>query len=104
LTSVQEVAIVPSMPWGRPIWRVGFDVGERAVGLPLEALVRTEAYMDAVALTLRTRRETAQRLERISRRALHLLNLPAGSDIRRVNDQLARLDRHVVALSKQLEP
>jgi hypothetical protein len=71
--------------------------------MPLEALVRTEAFLDAVTLSTRAQRGAAARLERVSRRALHLLNLPAGSDMRRVNDQLARLDRHVLALTKQLE-
>jgi hypothetical protein len=85
------------------VWRLGFDVAERAVAMPLEALVRTEAFFDAVTLGTRAQRGTSARLERLSRRALHLLNLPAGSDVRRVSDHVARLDRHVIALSKQLD-
>jgi polyhydroxyalkanoate synthesis regulator phasin len=42
-------------------------------------------------------------LESVSRRLLHLLNLPAGSDIRRLREQIARLERQVVALSKDLD-
>jgi hypothetical protein len=33
---------------------------------------------------------------------LHLLNLPAGSDIRRVREQLASVERRLAALSKDL--
>jgi hypothetical protein len=91
------------MAGGRPLWRRAFDLGERAVGAPLEALVRSEAFCDALTVSTRTRRGAMARMERYSRRALHLLNLPAGSDVRRVNDQLVRIDRDVRALAKQLE-
>jgi hypothetical protein len=85
------------------LWRIGFDAVERAIGLPLETLVRADAYFEAVALSTRAQQTARVRLERLSRRALHLLNLPAGSDVRRVSDQVARLDRHVLALAKQLD-
>ena len=32
-----------------------------------------------------------------------LLNLPAGTDIRRLREQLARMDRRLVRLTKELE-
>jgi len=87
----------------RPLWRTLFDHAERGVGVPLETVVRSEPFFDVLAIGTRLRRGAAVRIERLSRRGLHLLNLPAGSDIRRVNDQLARLDRRVRDLSKQLE-
>ena len=37
------------------------------------------------------------------KRGLHLLNLPAGTDIRRVREQLARMDRRLLQISKELE-
>ena len=39
----------------------------------------------------------------MSKRGLHLLNLPAGTDIRRVREQLARMDRRLLQISKELE-
>jgi hypothetical protein len=38
----------------------------------------------------------------VSRRCLHLLNLPAGSDIRRMRQQLARMERRLTQLSHEL--
>ena len=35
----------------------------------------------------------------VSRRGLHLLNLPAGTDVRRVREQLSRLERRLDQLS-----
>ncbi len=49
-----------------------------------------------------TRRLT-DALESVSKRGLHLLNLPAGTDIRRVREQLARMDRRLLQISKELE-
>jgi hypothetical protein len=91
------------MSSGRPLWRLVFDHVERTVAGPLEAIVRSDAFFDAVTISTRTRRETAAQVERLSRRGLHLLNLPAGSDMRRLGEQVTRLDRHVRELSKQLE-
>jgi hypothetical protein len=91
------------MAGSRPLWRAVFDAGERAVGGPLETIVRDDLFFDALALTTRLRRTVAARNERLSRRALHLVNLPAGSDMRRLNEQITRLDRHVRALTHELE-
>jgi hypothetical protein len=41
-------------------------------------------------------------VEGVSRRGLHLLNLPAGTDIRRVREQLSRMERRMNALTDEL--
>jgi hypothetical protein len=41
-------------------------------------------------------------VEGVSRRCLHLVNLPAGSDIRRVREQLSRMERRMNALTDEL--
>lgn len=91
------------MPAGTPLWRTLFDAAERSIAIPLEAVVRSELFFDVVAVSTRARRGTVTRTERLSRRALHLVNLPAGSDMRRLGEQVARLERRVVVLSKELE-
>jgi hypothetical protein len=95
--------VTPSMPSGTPLWRQLFDAAERSVAIPLETVVRSELFFDFLALSTRARRGTMARTERLSRRALHLLNLPAGSDMRRLGEQVARLERRVVTLSKQFD-
>jgi hypothetical protein len=91
------------MAYGTPLWRMAFDAAERCIAIPLESVVRSDLFFDVLAVSTRARRGAFVRTERLSRRALHLVNLPAGSDMRRLGDQVARLERRVVALSKQLE-
>ena len=86
-----------------PLWRRAFDTAERAVGGPLENVVRTETFADAVALAFALRRRVGREVERQSRRALHRVNLPAASDMRRISQQLAVLERQVRSLSHELE-
>src|SRR3954447_1981553 len=69
------------MPPPAPIWRRAFDTVERGVGVPLEALVRTERFFDAVTVTTKARSALRGELERASRRALHLVNIPTATDV-----------------------
>ena len=68
----------------KPVWRRAFDTAERAVAPHLEAGVQSGGFTEAVVLVQRTRNGVYSRLERDSRRLWHLLNLPAGSDVRRL--------------------
>jgi hypothetical protein len=76
---------------------------ERAIAAPVEAAVHSDAYFDVVAELNRGSRRLTDAVESVSKRGLHLLNLPAGTDIRRVREQLARMDRRLVQMSKELE-
>ncbi len=90
------------MPGDQPLWlRVVLKV-ERAIGQPVESAVRSETYFDLVSKTTRVRRKAAGAAEGLSRRALHVLNLPAGTDIRGVRQQLARLERQIDQLTQEV--
>jgi len=90
------------MPANQPLWlRVVLKV-ERTVGEPIEAAVHSDAYFDLVSTTTRVRRKVGGAAEGVSRRCLHLLNLPAGSDIRRLRQQLARMERRLNELSHEV--
>lgn len=86
-----------------PLWLRAVHRLERAIGEPLEFALRSDTYFDLVTELLRARARTGRTLEGVSRRTLHLLNLPAGSDIRRVREQLGRVERSLAALSKELD-
>jgi hypothetical protein len=92
-----------AMPSNAPLWLNLVLRLERAIGGPVESAVRSDAYFDAVAELDRARRRLTDGLESVSKRGLHLLNLPAGTDIRRVREQLARMDRRLLLMSKELE-
>jgi hypothetical protein len=90
------------MPANNPLWlRVVLRV-ERAIGEPMESAVRSDTYFDVVTKTTRVRRTLVGAAEGVSRRCLHLLNLPAGSDIRSVRQQLARMERRLNQLSDEV--
>jgi hypothetical protein len=76
---------------------------ERAVGGPVETAVHSDAYFDLLAELNRTKRKVTDATESVSKRVLHLANLPAGTDIRRVREQLAALERRLIQLSKELD-
>jgi hypothetical protein len=90
------------MPANNPLWlRVVLRV-ERAIGEPIESAVRSDTYFDVVTKTTRIRRTVVGAAEGISRRCLHVLNLPAGSDIRGMRQQLARMERRLNQLSDEV--
>jgi hypothetical protein len=76
---------------------------ERAIGAPVETAVHSDVYFDVVSELNRGTRRLTGALESVSKRGLHLLNLPAGTDIRRLREQLARMDRRLLQISKELE-
>jgi hypothetical protein len=86
-----------------PLWLKIVLRLERAVGGPVETAVHSDTYFDIVAELSRGTRRLTDGVESLSRRGLHLLNLPAGTDIRRVREQLARMDRRLLEISKKLE-
>jgi hypothetical protein len=83
-----------------PLWLRAVHRFERAIGGPLESLLHSDEYFDLVTEVHRLRARTGRTLEGVSRRMLHLLNLPAGSDIRRVRQQLARVERQLAELTE----
>jgi hypothetical protein len=87
------------MPANQPLWLRAVIRLERAIGEPIESAVRSDTYFDLVSTTTRVRRKMQGTAEGVSRRALHLLNLPAGSDIRTMRQQLARMERRLNQLS-----
>jgi hypothetical protein len=86
-----------------PLWLRAVHRFERTLGEPLEAALHSDTYFDLITEMLRLKARTGRTLEGASRRMLHLLNLPAGSDIRRVREQLGRLERQLAQVSKELD-
>src|ERR1700747_1470163 len=91
------------MSEGMPLWLKLVLRAERAVGTRVEHAVTSDPYFDLVALVNRRKASLTDSVEGVSKRILHLANLPAGTDIRRVREQLARMERRIVELSKELD-
>jgi hypothetical protein len=90
------------MPANQPLWLKAVHRLERAIGEPVEAAVRTDTYFDAVTKINRVRRKANGVIEGASRRAWHTLNLPAGTDIRGMREQLARVERRLAQLGEDV--
>jgi hypothetical protein len=86
-----------------PSWRQGFDTVERQVSPVLEGLVQSESFAVAMGLAARARRAMEDQASRSTRRVLHALNLPAGTDVTRILNELGQLKRQVRDLSAQLD-
>src|ERR1700761_3092164 len=90
------------MPANQPLWLRAVIRLERTIGEPIESAVRSDTYFDLVSTTTRVRRKVIGTAEGVSRRCLHLLNLPAGSDIQSMRQQLARMERRLNQLSDEV--
>ena len=82
-----------------PLWLQAVHRIERAVGEPIEAAVRTDTYFDLVTKATRVTTRARRTVVGTSTRMLHLLNLPADSDVRRLREQLSRMERRLNQLS-----
>jgi hypothetical protein len=87
----------------KPLWLRAVHRVERAIGEPVEAAVRTETYFDLMSTVTRTKRTAKGVVAGVSTRALHLVNLPAGTDVKRMREQLARMERRLNQLTEQVE-
>src|ERR1700745_458025 len=87
------------MPTNQPLWLRAVIRLERAIGEPIESAVRSDTYFDLISTTTRVGRKVEGAAEGVSRRCLHMLNLPAGSDMRRMRQQLARMARRLNQLA-----
>jgi hypothetical protein len=85
-----------------PMWLQAVHRLERAIGGPIESAVHSDTYFDVVSQASRARARAIGAVEGVSRRCLHLVNLPAGTDVRRVREQLSRMERRLNALTDEL--
>jgi predicted transcriptional regulator len=88
---------------GPPLWQRQIGRVVNAIGPRMESVTQRDEFAIAVGVAHTVSGTLRRRFERQSRRALHLLNLPAGSDVRALRNQVASLERQVRELGKALE-
>ena len=86
-----------------PMWRQGYDNVERRLGPSLTAVARSEQFAIGVGLATQLQRAVQKQAARSTRRLLHSLNLPAGTDVSRLLAEIGELKKQVRQLSQQLE-
>ena len=87
----------------QPLWLQLVLRFERAIGVPVESAVSSDRYFDLLTHANRTRARLTEVAEGVTQEWLHLLNLPASSDVKRLREQLARVERELRRLSKEVE-
>ena len=80
---------------GKPLWRQAFDAVEGRVAGPVETGAHSDVVGDLIALNVRVARRAQQEVERRTRRVLHMANLPTATDVRRLSEQVAALQREL---------
>ena len=80
---------------GKPLWRKAFDAVDSRVAPPVEAGAHSDLFGDLVALNWRIARRAQREVERRTRRVLHMANLPTATDVRRLSEQVAALQRQL---------
>ncbi len=87
----------------QPLWLQLVLRFERAIGVPVESAVRSDRYFDLLTHANRTRARLTEIAEGVTEEWLHVLNIPANSDVRRLREQLARVERQLGRLAKEIE-
>src|SRR4051794_20032601 len=87
----------------RPLWRRAFDRAERGIGRPLENFVGTRAFTDLLALTFRAQGAVYGVFQGQTRAVLHFWNMPARTDVSRLQRQVGVLNAQVRELVARLE-
>jgi hypothetical protein len=90
------------MSSNQPLWLKAVHKIERAVGEPIEAAVRTDTYFDLVTKATRATSQARRTVVGTSTRVLHLFNLPADADVRRLREQLSRMERRLNQISDEV--
>jgi hypothetical protein len=89
-------------PPATPAWVRLVHEFERVIASPVEAVVRSDEYFDVVTQLNRARARAAKAIESVSEEWLHLFNLPAATDLRRLREQLMRVERQLNKVAKAL--
>lgn len=87
-------------PEGKSPWLELVQRWERAIGEPVESFVRSDAYFDLTTQLKRARARWTKSFEQLSEEWLHFFNVPAATDVRRLREQLSRLEREVNRMAK----
>ena len=75
---------------------------ERKIGEPIERVVTSEGFFDAMTQAKRMRAEVGKQLESVTEDWFRMLNVPAASEIRRLREQLGRMERTLERMANDL--
>ncbi len=86
-----------------PIWRTVFDAVEGPLTRAAESRVQTNRFMDGLALSWRVQRRLDRELRHGLEMWLGALSLATRGDVERLSNEVARVERELRALRRELE-
>src|SRR3954468_7965965 len=86
-----------------PFWVDAVRRFERAIGAPVERAVTSDAYFDLLPFARRAVAQVEGTVATVTDEWYRLMNFPTGTDVRQMRTQLARMERQLVRLTKELE-
>src|SRR5437870_4890120 len=90
------------MAQDQPRWLQFVHKFERAIGEPVESWVQSEGYFDLVTHAGRAYGQLSRGLQELQRECLHMLNLPTNTDVTSIREQLARVERRLAQIGKEI--
>ena len=85
-----------------PLWLDAVRRIERLIGVPVERMVTSDAYFDALPKLRRLQMQMVELVATSTDQWFRLFNVPAGSDVRHMREQLSRMERQLEKLTKEL--
>lgn len=79
-------------------WREIYNEWEKAVAPGLQQFAASDGFRDFMAASAKVTSALTAEFERASRRWLHFWNLPAATDVRKLRQQVAAVDRELKGL------
>jgi hypothetical protein len=76
---------------------------EGGIAPPIERATRSKEFAQVLGITVSMRKSAERFVKSRSAQLWHALNLPAGTDVRRLRELVADLDRQIRLLQHQLE-
>ena len=86
-----------------PVLRQIYDRVAEELGPQLSNLTASDRFAEVAGVADAVRNRAASELQRRSRRLLHAWNLPAGTDIAVLRQEIGALDRTVRSLTREVE-
>ncbi len=87
----------------KPLWRQMFDAWEKEAGPAMAQFAASSEFKDMARVSSEFSRQLADDFEQVTTNVLHMLNLPAASDVRKIRRQLGMIDREVRNLRRLVE-
>ncbi len=85
------------------MWKKAYDNVEQQAAPAIQKMLSNPDVIEAITIGAAVQRRARDDTAKFIRRQLHALNLPSGTDVRSVSNQIAGLERQIRLLAKQVD-